>query len=220
MAAKEALLHHVKHNTINLLRYFGFENQADIDNAELGEGFRQFMINTNKLLDEPGPWDFQSLVNPNSIEWYFPIVANGKIKTLISVRFSDGKWRFAEIGRARLAIELSNINTRWPATSGYHSRYIFMLGSVHTFIELSMGGKIIGIIDLFNLSNTPGRAVGEFRPEDLRDPQEILKELRYQLKKDREYLQQHMEPVKQMKFYKPGEWWLLQLKSVKQIDNK
>jgi hypothetical protein len=192
-AAKEALLNEVKNRKIDSLRMYGFESQADIDNARLGEGFREFIIDSSKLLDESTPQDFESIVITNN-KWYFPIVANGNIKLLISIGFVDGKWRIAGMQSSGLAREMSGLKATWPATSGYQYRYINGRFISSSFIELSKRGKVVGIISIKTLYSTPGRIAGEFKPGDLRDPQEILSELRIQINTE-----QNSEWYKQMK---------------------
>jgi hypothetical protein len=184
--AKEVILHHVKNRVVDHLRQYGFESQADIDNAELGEGFREFYIDTNKLQDESAPLDFQSLVFPNSTEWKFPIVANGETKMLVDVRFSDGIWRLGGMGgpAAWFGKEMTGLKATWPPSSGYRFRHI-RLGRTTSFIEISKEGKIVGIIPMSTLMAKQGRAQGEFKSEDLRDPQEVLKELQVQINAER-----------------------------------
>jgi hypothetical protein len=183
-AAREALVYRIKNSNIEeSIRPFGyFESQAEIDNAELGEGFRGFVVFTDKLLDEPAPQDLHSLIGPTNM-WYFPVLSNGKVKTLINVSFQNGKWGFFSMGQATLAMEMSGLKAKWPATSGYQYKYI-KFGFVTSFFELSQRGKVLGLIPLLNISNKPGRVIGTFELGDLRDPKEILPELRLQHKQN------------------------------------
>lgn len=172
------------------LHNLGFESQADIDSAELGEGFQIFTIDPNKLLDESASQDVQDLVIPTS-EWLFLVQAGGKANSLLKVSFLDGKWTHVGIGSSRLAKELSGFLAAWPASSGYQYRFIRVYQAASDFIELSQGGKVIGIISLTSLRvDKKGRKPGEFTPHDLRDPKEVLSDLRPAVKMNIEMYKQ------------------------------
>lgn len=173
------------------LQDLGFESQSDIDNAELGEGVQIFTILPDKLLDESAPQDLQSLVFPTG-QWEFMVQVGGKAKSLLTVDFVDGKWIPVGIGSSMIAKNLGSFLTKWPASSGYQYRFIRVYQGASDFIELSLKGKSVGIIPLSSLTRTPGRSMGEFNPSDLRDPKEVLSELRPSVKR-------HIEMWKQMK---------------------
>jgi hypothetical protein len=183
-AASDALAYRIKNRKIEeSIQPFGFfETQAEIDNAELGEGFRGFVVFTDKLLDEPASQDLHSLIGPTNM-WYFPVLSNGKVKTLICISFQNGKWGFSSMGQAALAMEMSGLKAKWPATSGYKYKYI-KFDFVTSFFELSQEGEVLGLIPLLNISNKPGRVIGTFESSDLRDPKEILPELRLKYKQN------------------------------------
>lgn len=159
----------------------GFDSQYNIDKAELGEGIQIFTLNTRKLLDESAPLDLQSLVIPTG-EWDLLIRADGQANSLLKVGFFDGKWKHVGIGASPLAKELDSFLAAWPASEGNTYRYIRMPQVSSDFIELSSKGKVLGIFPLSTLTRKPGRAVGEFKQSDLLDPQEVLTELRTEIK--------------------------------------
>jgi hypothetical protein len=184
-AAREGLISELKGYKVDDRRMFGFETQTDIDNAELGEGFQEFNISIDKLLDESASLDFESLVCPTG-EWHFPIVADGRTVSLLNCRFAHGQWRCGGLGPAGLASEVSGLRAAWPASAGYRFKYIGTLPSAK-YIELSQGGKVLGVFPLSTLFRTPGRAEGEYKTGYMRDPQEVLKELRMKIKKNIQY---------------------------------
>jgi|GEM_PF-2445363 len=192
-ASREGIKVHLKGRKYDKgFQDLGFKSQADIDNAEPGDGFQIFTIPTDKLLDESTTQDFQALVTPTN-QWEFFVVANGKAKSFLRVVFVDGKWMPSGIGSSRLAEEMSGFLATWPASSGYQYRYVRVYPVAADFIELSQRGKIVGIIPLTYLwVETKGRTAGEFSPNDLRDPKEILLLLRPAAK-------QSIEMWKQMK---------------------
>lgn len=180
-AGREGIKDHLKDRKHDKsFQDLGFESQDDIDKAELGEGIQIFTINAKKLLDGSAPLDLQSLVIPTG-EWNFLIRADGRANSLLKVGFFDGKWKHVGIGSSVLAKELGGFLAAWPASEGYACRYIRVPQITSDFIELSHKGEVLGIFPLLALTSKTGRAVGEFQQSDLRDPQEVLPELRAQI---------------------------------------
>ena len=156
----------------------GFESQSDIDDAELGEGFQIFTIHPDQLLDETAPHDLQSLVVPIG-EWQFIIFAKGKAKSILTIRFFNGKWTIVGIGPSGLAIEIAKFMAVWPSSSDYQFRFIKVYQAQSSFIELFKKGKAVGIVPLTSLSTLmTGKVPEEFNPSDIRDSKEALSLLR------------------------------------------
>jgi hypothetical protein len=177
-AAKEGIATFFKDSrSINLHR-LGFESQTDIDNAELGDGFQIFTILPARLLNESASQELQHLVTPTK-QWQFLILAGGKANALLTVDLVGGKWTPVSMGSSGLARELSAFLAAWPAASGYQYRLIRVYQAKSDFIELSRGGRILGIIALTAaLTASKGGAMEAFDPRDLRDPKEVLSDLR------------------------------------------
>jgi hypothetical protein len=180
-AAREGLISRVKKRKIEERRFLGFESQDDIDNAELGEGFKVFGMDTNKILGESVPPDFQS-VSVGSGGWHFPIVANGKTVTQIGCRLANGIWRCRDLGPAGLGKAVAELRTIFPASSGYQFRIVSTIVGAKTYIEISQGGKVLGAFPMIALFNAKVKTADAFKREVLRNPQEFLKELQIDLK--------------------------------------
>jgi len=177
-AAKDGIKIFLKDSQLSDRKDFGFKIQSDIDNAEIGEAFQVFTIDTDKLLDTTSAYDFQSLVIPTN-RWEFLVHTGGNVKTLLSVSRSGTKWIPSGMGSSKLAEEMSGFLAVWPKSAGYSFRFIKLILAKTFFIEVSQEGKVIGIIPLTNLlTDIHGRKTGEFGPADLHEPQEILLNLR------------------------------------------
>lgn len=182
-AGREGIAVFLKDTRIGSLNRLGFESQADIDNAELGDGFQIFTINPDKLLDESSVQELQSLVTPTN-QWVFVIRAGMKANALLRVEVVDGKWIPVSIGASELARELSSLMAKWPVSSGYEYRFIRVYQARSDLIELSRGGKFIGFIPLTTLIMAPGRLTGIFDLSDLREQKDILPGLRSTVKQN------------------------------------
>ncbi|MCM2356852.1 MAG: hypothetical protein NDI77_01775 [Geobacteraceae bacterium] len=176
-AANEGIAVFLKDSRIGGLHRLGFESRADIDSAELGEGFQIFTIHPSKLLDESVSMDFQSLVAPTN-QWKFLVVTGDKANALLEVNFVDGKWIPVGIGASVLAKELSGFLAAWPASSGYQYRFIRVYQATSDLLELSLEGKVLGIIPLTSLIVKKERPRGVFDLRDLRAPSAVLMDLR------------------------------------------
>lgn len=175
-AAKEGVKIHFKDRRHDhQYTYLGLNNQDELDNVELGEGFQLFTIPDNALLDGPAPQNFQSIVTPTN-EWNFFVMSKHKYRAVLEVSVDEGKWTAGAIGSSRIAKEMSGFLERWPASSGYTFRFIRVYLK-EDVIELSLDGKILGIIPLTQLIVIPERAIGVFKPSDLRNPEDMLTEL-------------------------------------------
>ena len=169
----------LKDSRMGNLHRLGFQSQEDIDSANLGKGFQIFTIPPDKLLNETTPLNLQALVTPTN-QWQFLIAAGDKAKALLTVEFVDGKWIPVSIGSAALAKELSDFLDAWPASSGYDYRLIRVFQAKSEFIELTKGGKVIGIVSLSSLSLATSRGEAEAANlRGLRDSNEVLSELKF-----------------------------------------
>jgi len=181
-------------------RDLGFEDQADLDTAELGEGFQIFTIHTDKLLDESHIQNLDSLVSPTRT-WNFLIIAGGKAKSNLNVAFTDGIWESVGIGSSGFSKEIAGFLARWPASAGYHFRYIEMSQVSSRFIELSQGEKVLGLFDLSALTKKPGEIIGSYDPSDLKSPEEVLSRLRLSVRRNIEMWKQMNKKLELMPNY-------------------
>ncbi len=186
-AARQGIAVLLKESRSSHIGRLGFESQADVDNAELGEGFQVFTIQPDKLLDESSSQELSDLVIPTS-QWQFLILAKGNAKALLTVDLVNGKWTPVSIGSAGLARQLSDLLTAWPAASGYRYRLVRVYQAQSDFIELSQAGKKIGILPLTSLLAATKKGERKaFNPRDLRNPKEVLSELRPVVRENMRY---------------------------------
>ncbi len=176
--AKEGITIFLNDSRSSHLHRLGFESQADVDNAELGDGFHIYTIQPDKLLDESASQDLDNLVTPTT-QWQFLISVRGKAKALLTVDLVNGKWEPVSVGSAGLAKQLSDVLAIWPTTLGYQYRLIRVYEAQADFIELSQEAKKIGILPLTSLLIAIKAGVKKtFDPHDLRHPKEVLSDLR------------------------------------------
>lgn len=164
----------------------GFANKADVDDAELGEGFQIFTVPPDKLIDESVSQDLQSIIVPTT-QWKFIIAAGNRAQALLDVNLVNGKWLATAIGASTLAKEMSGFIKTWPASSGFRYRFVRVYSLGLDFIELSREGSVIGMIPLNDLMlNNKTRSTGVFIPGDLHDSKEVLTELKTRVKRNYE----------------------------------
>jgi len=180
-AANDEIKLHLNGARIEDLRFLGFENQTEIDHAELGEGYQIFTIPPDKLLDESKSQDYLSMVTPTG-EWEFPVLAGGKGKVLLKVAFRDGKWKNIRMGGSGFASLMVIFQTFFPASSGYHYRFISEYPFGRSFIELSQGFKLLGIIPINSIALNEQEITKENFLCHLRDPKDVLPGLRAAVK--------------------------------------
>lgn len=171
-AAIDGLRSLLKNRRIEQSSWMGFDTQAEIDNAELGEGFQVFYILTDKHFDESFNQNYWSMVWPTTT-WKFPVLSGGKGKTLLEVACRNGKCETFRMGGSGLAHLMVNFRAAFPILSGYHCRLIKNLLIEESFFELSQGFTLLGIIPI-----DPTKTKKEFSLSDLCDPQDILKKVR------------------------------------------
>jgi hypothetical protein len=195
-AAKIEIDNFIKNRKVDKnLQDLGFESQADIDNADLGEGFQIFTFDADKIIDESALQDFVSLVIPTK-QWYFLIVAGNKANSLLEMFYVDGNWTLGGIGSTELAKAVHGILEAWPASSGFNHRFIRLYQGLSDFIEISRENKTIGIIPippLIERMNNPNKVYGT---SDLRNPKEILSGVRPVIKRNIELYKQQKSNIK------------------------
>lgn len=183
-AAVDGLKAFVKDGRMGKLRQLGFDTQADIDYSALGKGFQIFTIPPDRLLNGSAPQDIQTLAIPTN-QWQFQIVTGDKAKALLTVDIVNGVWTTVSIGSSGLAQQLAGFLASWPPASGYDFRLIRVYQAKSDFIELSKGGKVLGIVPLTSLlAATSGGSATAYDPRSLRDPNEVLSNLRPVVKRN------------------------------------
>ena len=180
-AAQQGIEVFLNHSKVTGLDKIGFATREDIQEASLAEGFRVFTVPPEKLLKEQSVKDFRALSAPLD-QWQFIVAAREAPKALITVELTNGVWTPVSIGSAGLAQQLRAVTKSWPASEGYTYRLIRIYQARSEFIELSKGDRLIGIIPMISLHVAIGDRLEKFDPLEIRDPGEIISDLRQVVK--------------------------------------
>lgn len=189
------------------LELTGFDSLADVEKAELGEGFRIFALNPIKIMADDSPYDPKSHVTPWYL-WAYLIRVEGKAKTLLHI-FSrmDEREKLSEVvligsspisnnetTTAWLAKELDGLLAAWPASAGYQHRiimniYVILPDGLSSVVELSRNGKVLGFFPLTYIHNEIARS---FTASDLLDPTRFLSGYRSEARRIREMIEKQL----------------------------
>lgn len=217
--AREAFDKYMKdsQNRENLLRSHDFENEEEMDKAELGEKFRYMEFKGNVIQKDDAPYDPGLHVEGRINNWIFLVRVNGKAKTVFSIDIFRNKIRGCYITSnistntdrsARLAHDLDSLLSVWPASAGYQYRIIgnnedpkTLHKGLSSLIELSRSAKILGFIPLTYINDVPeGSTKGwTFTATNLLDPDRFLAEMRSEARRIRELIEQHFRELSRAK---------------------
>lgn len=117
------------------LKKLGFAESTRIEELTLGSGFQLHEMSMNDLknlyqqLTTPSPEESQNeTIFEDSIKpintWYFPILEQGRARSLLVVDKFQGKWQVVSVGAAVLGEKLNQITTMLPKDSRYHPQLI------------------------------------------------------------------------------------------------
>jgi hypothetical protein len=102
---------------------YGFTNDTELAQAQLGAPFRVYTITPKNLASHPAEGKLTPLLSETML-WYFPVLVGDDTRAILVVdRMADG-WKAVAIGYAPLALELHRITKQWPASAGYHPRLV------------------------------------------------------------------------------------------------
>jgi hypothetical protein len=164
---------------------FGFSARDEVDSATLGKGFEVFTVPPDSLLKGEASKDLSSLAISTNL-WQFVIVAGGKAKVLLTVGFMDRGWAPVSMGSAGLAKELGKVLETWPESAGYQYKLIRIYQAKSDFLEISLGGKAIGVIPLISARVSMGIGKQGFDPQDLYNSEGVTMRMRAVVRKNLE----------------------------------
>jgi hypothetical protein len=118
------------------LARFNFSNPDDVRQATLGEGFRVFTISPDLILNYDGRSSVQEMIRPTSL-WFFPVVAGGQVRTMITVDMVDGQYRAVSVGGSGVAVEWARAQVKWPSSSGYTRVFLRIYQATADFVVVS-----------------------------------------------------------------------------------
>ncbi|KKQ71638.1 MAG: hypothetical protein UT33_C0008G0056 [Candidatus Peregrinibacteria bacterium GW2011_GWC2_39_14] len=156
------------------LKSYGFSNQQEIKEATLGNAYRNYAILNDDISNYTSDTNFISVVKPTS--WYFSVVYDNSIRVLLTIVPQGlSGWRVVGIGGNRLAVELQNVEEKWPRSSGYDKAMLEVLQLHYIFIIVSKDNKY----SLYPITRFSGDSL---KPE-LYDPVTIMQILKKDLLK-------------------------------------
>jgi hypothetical protein len=123
------------------LRIFNFSNPAEFRQAKVGRPFRVFTIQTNDILAYTPRTPLLDLIKPQPT-WFFPVIAQDRYRTILTVELVDNEWRAIEIGNSDLAIAFADVRAKFPVTSGYEHIFIRNYQTLSEFVILIRSGSV------------------------------------------------------------------------------
>jgi hypothetical protein len=104
---------------------YGFDLNDSLELACLGKPFNLYKISPSGITQfEPGN-SVNSIISKTNL-WYFPVILNNEIKSLLVVDTLNGKWTAVSLGYKKLAGELSKIRKQWPESKGFTPKIIIV----------------------------------------------------------------------------------------------
>lgn len=141
-AAEEGLPSFLESIPQSDLEHFNFNSADELQQATLGAPIEIYTIHPDDILDFNGQTPVADLVSPTGM-WLVPVVANGKIRTFLTVDTVDGAWKAISIGSSQLAEEWSNIADAYPQEGDYGKIFvrIYQATSDLILVNLPQGGN-------------------------------------------------------------------------------
>lgn len=106
---------------------YGFESAAQVEEAQLEEPFQLYTVSP-RALQERAEQGLAAVMTATST-WYFPLSAGGQVRSLLIARREGDTYRAVGVGRARLARELGQARTQWPAAGVQQLKIVNVLGA-------------------------------------------------------------------------------------------
>ena len=103
--AKKNMIEWSKSFSQEQFKHLGYKDKAEFDNAELGTPYVLYTVDPNKLVELDSTGDFGSLLAKTGYIVY-PVISEGKDKSLLWMYQKDDEWKIARVGSAGLAENL------------------------------------------------------------------------------------------------------------------
>ena len=166
----KSLLHKIPEET---LTYFNFDTAEELEKSVLGEPFRMYTILPEVILNYGGSdLPVEKMISPTPI-WFFPVIVDGKIRTLITVDLVGGEYQAVAVGGSNLSKEWGSVIEKWPPSAGYEHTFVRVFQATADFVLLSRVGQAGGMVALEAGRVSLGLGAGEIYP-----PAQILPALR------------------------------------------
>jgi hypothetical protein len=128
------------------LQGLGFGQQADIDQAILGDAFQVYTVSPERLLQVGDLPDLQHLAVPTPL-WQFVVRGSGGApRAMLTVGLVNGEWTAVALGAAGLAEQLVAVIGAWPPSAGYQHRLIRIYQAKADLVEVTRSGAMLGLV--------------------------------------------------------------------------
>lgn len=118
------------------LGHFNFSSQKELDEARLGSPFRVYTIDPEKIFGFTSTMSLNEIISPTRL-WFFPIISNDEIRTLLTIDLVDGEWRAVAIGSSGLAKQWASVVSVWPTSKGYKHTFVRVFQASADFVVVS-----------------------------------------------------------------------------------
>jgi hypothetical protein len=145
------------------LAFYGFADPQEFSRTTLGEPFRLYTLDPEEIIDF-AEGHLGSMEERPTDHWLFPVICDGRPRTVLTVAFLDGNWQAIEIGGPNPAPEMRELALQWPAAQGYRLRYIQVFAGGTQFVQVANGESS----DLVPLEST-ARALGLIAKDEIYD---------------------------------------------------
>jgi len=98
------------------LSLFGFKTLEEATQATFGQPLRIHKITPANMNIYPNVKNAADLVTPTD-EWFIPLLVKGDYRLLMKVSLIDGAWKAVGLTGRRIAGEIGEFYSRWPAES-------------------------------------------------------------------------------------------------------
>jgi len=130
--------------------HFNLANLGEIRAARLGTPFRQFTIDPGQILNYDPSKPLDELVTPMGI-WYFPVVVDGRARTLLYVEVVNGVWRASGIGSSGIAVLWDAAQAARPSERGHANLFVRIFQTQGDFVLSTREG----VAEMIPLKSSP-----------------------------------------------------------------
>lgn len=162
----------------NDIKKHGFSNQAQLSKVTLGPSIQLCTLQSERILNYHGE-TIEAMISNDSKRWYFPVIAEGKYRTILIVAQRGSEFKAVGLGYKSLAQELQTIRTKWPTNKGYNAKLLRVLQPYSDFVLLQTNGRNPRLVPL----DSANRALGLKVKNSAYEPKHLISELQRVLKK-------------------------------------
>jgi len=142
------------------LTHYGFDGAPELARATLGQPFRLYTLEPDDVF-AGAEGRVTAMEGRATNRVIFPVICDGRPRTLFTVAEIRGSWQAIEIGGLSPAPELLELERQWPAADGYRLRYIQVYPGGMQFVQVAQEG-FQGLVPL----ESTARSLGLLAPDE------------------------------------------------------